>query len=203
MPKAFNSADHQEISLRLIAAGRKLINRHGLKKLVVEDVAREAGISKGSFYRFHPSREEFILSVFESWEDEYRQKLLDTMSREEVPATRRLEEFFLGMFDMLEREPGLSSLNTRELGLLMERLPPDRLARHQSRDQGVMETAMVHWLAHGLISQEGSTVLYGLVMAVLAMGFFREMFPGDSYRQSTRWISRALAHSLVPKEAEK
>jgi AcrR family transcriptional regulator len=37
---------------------------------------RETGISKGNFYSFFPSREDFILSVLESRGSEYRGALL-------------------------------------------------------------------------------------------------------------------------------
>ncbi len=88
--------------------GSAFINKVGIRLLVVDDVAREAGISKGSFYSFFPSREEFILSVFESWETEYRGALIHEVSEGAGTARERIERFFLGTFEILEREPGLA-----------------------------------------------------------------------------------------------
>jgi AcrR family transcriptional regulator len=72
MPKAFSDTERERIKAKLIKAGQSLINRMGLRHFCVDDAARAAAISKGSFYSFFPSREEFILSVFEAWEAEYR-----------------------------------------------------------------------------------------------------------------------------------
>ena len=52
---------------RLLAAGRELFARYGLRKTTVEELARAAGIAKGTFYLFFPSKEalyaEVLLSV--------------------------------------------------------------------------------------------------------------------------------------------
>lgn len=103
MPKAFSEAERDRIRSKLIAAGKRLINKVGIRLLVVDDIAREAGISKGSFYSFYPSREEFILSVFKSWETEYRGLLIREVTEGEGTARERIERFFLGTFEILER----------------------------------------------------------------------------------------------------
>ena len=110
MPKAFNETERARITARLIAAGKRIINQVGVRLLVVDDIAREAGISKGSFYSFYPSREDFILSIFESWESEYRGALIREVVEGEGSARERIERFFLGTFEILEREPGLAHL---------------------------------------------------------------------------------------------
>ena len=55
------------IKERLLAAGRELFARYGLRKTTVEELARAAGIAKGTFYLFFPSKEalyaEVLLSV--------------------------------------------------------------------------------------------------------------------------------------------
>ena len=92
-----------------LAAGKRILNAAGIRLLVVDDVAREAGISKGSFYSFYPSREEFILSIFESWETEYRGALIKEVTSGTGTPRERIERFFLGAFEILERRPASRS----------------------------------------------------------------------------------------------
>ena len=54
MPKAFTEQERTRIRARLIAAGKKALNRGSMRHLVIDELAREAGISKGSFYSFFP-----------------------------------------------------------------------------------------------------------------------------------------------------
>ncbi|HTP59408.1 MAG TPA: TetR/AcrR family transcriptional regulator, partial [Spirochaetia bacterium] len=138
MPKAFSATDRERIRAKLIKAGKDLINRMGLRRISIDDAVRSAGISKGSFYSFFPSREDFILSIFEDWEAEYRGALIREISQGKGTARERIERFFRGAFAILEKEPGLTQMNTREIQALIERLPPERLKAHQDADTMVL-----------------------------------------------------------------
>jgi len=63
MPRAFTEAERETIRERLITAGRKLFSRYGLKKTTVEELSHAAGIAKGTFYLFFPSKEALYAEV--------------------------------------------------------------------------------------------------------------------------------------------
>jgi AcrR family transcriptional regulator len=48
---------------RLLAAAERCVERHGIRKTTMEDIAREAGISRPSVYRYFADREELLLTV--------------------------------------------------------------------------------------------------------------------------------------------
>jgi AcrR family transcriptional regulator len=193
MPKAFSTSERERITAKLIAAGKRLINKVGLRHLVVEDLAREVGISKGSFYAFYPSREEFILSVFESWESEYRGALIKEVAEGEGSARERIERFFLGTFEMLEREPGLAHLGLKDIQTIIERLPPGRIEAHQAADNHILEETFGRWVAGGLLASDIVVALRGLVPALFSMAMHKEDFPPGSYKPAVKLISEALA----------
>jgi AcrR family transcriptional regulator len=60
------SDDDKELRRRaILAAARRLLERAPVGELTVADVAREAGLAKGSVFRYFPTREELVLAVFE------------------------------------------------------------------------------------------------------------------------------------------
>jgi len=193
MPKAFSETERERIKAKLIAAGKRVINQAGLRLLVVDDVAREAGISKGSFYSFYPSREDFILSVFESWETEYRGALIREVAQGGGTARQRIERFFLGAFEILQREPGLARMGTKEVQTILERLPPERLEAHQAADRHVLEETFGKWVSEGLLDAGISAALRGLVPALFSIAMHREDFPPGSYQPTVKLIAEALA----------
>jgi AcrR family transcriptional regulator len=197
MPRRFTELERKKIRERLILAGKGIINRAGTRLLVVDDVAREAGISKGSFYTFYPSREDFILSVFEAWEEEYRSSLLADVVEGEGSPKERLERFFLEAFSLIEREPGLAKLGMGEIALLMESLPPERLAAHQKADSETLEAVMGLWVEKGIVSKEDVPALGGIFMSLFAIAIQREVFPEGSYESAIRLIAEALANRLA------
>jgi AcrR family transcriptional regulator len=193
MPKAFSETERERIKAKLIAAGKRLINAAGLRHLVVDDIAREVGISKGSFYSFFPSREEFILSVFESWESEYRGALIREVVKGTGTPRERIERFFLGAFEILEWEPGLAHLGIREIQAVIERLPPQRIEAHQAADNRVLEETFGAWVAEGLLAPDLIVAFRGLVPALFSIAMHREDFPPGSYQPAVKLIAEALA----------
>jgi len=63
MPRAFTDAERERIRERLLAVGRELFSRYGLRKTTVEEITRAAGIAKGTFYLFFPSKEALYAEV--------------------------------------------------------------------------------------------------------------------------------------------
>lgn len=202
MPKAFSEEERRIIRQRLIAAGRRLINAGGVRKLTIDDAVADAGISKGAFYAFFPSREDFVLSVFESWEDQYRGDFLASMSDETIPPRERWVRFFREAMGMLAREPGLAAMRSADVELLMLRLPPERLAAHQARDQAVLGEAMADWLAKGWVRPEAVAVLPGLFAALFAMALHRDDFGETGFDNTLAFLAEALADRMVPPTAD-
>ena len=59
MPKAFSEAEKEMIRRKLLEQGYKQFSTYGLKKTNIDELAAAAGISKGAFYIFYESKEEF------------------------------------------------------------------------------------------------------------------------------------------------
>lgn len=197
MPKAFSPPDRARIQAKLLAAGKRVLNAAGIRLLVVDDVAREAGISKGSFYSFYPSREEFILSIFESWETEYRGALIKEVTSGTGTPRERIERFFLGAFEILERQPGLAKLGMKDIQTIIERLPPERIAAHQAEDDRVLKETFGKWTTEGLLDPAASAALRGLVPALFSIAMHKDDFPPDSYHPTVKLIAEALAMRIA------
>lgn len=202
MPKGFNEEDRNRINSRLIQAGKKLINTAGLRAIVIDDVVREAGISKGSFYSFYPSREDFILSILESWETEHRERLFDSMLNFKGSAKEALEHFFLGLIEMLEQEPGLARLSFTEIDRIIERLPQERMTQHEANDTRVMKEAFTAWIERGIIKPEAIEALKGIPVALFTLAMHREDFPEGTYKATIHRIVSALAENLAAESVD-
>jgi AcrR family transcriptional regulator len=193
MPRAFNEGERERIRAKLISAGKKVINKVGVRVLVVDDIAREAGISKGSFYSFFPSREEFILSVFESWELEYRGALIREVLEGKGTARERIQRFFVGAFEILEREPGLAHLGMNDIQAIIERIPPARMESHQAEDERALKETFGRLVREGMVSRDIGAAFRGLVPALFSIALHKEDFPEGSYRPAVKLIAEALA----------
>lgn len=201
MPKAFSSEQKLTIRQSLIAAGKRIINTRGIRSLTIDELARAAGIAKGSFYSFFPSREDCILTIFESWEDQYRGALLTALTQGEGDATTRLEQFFLAVPAMLEAEPGLASMGSADLATLMAALPPERLAAHQSRDREVLDAAMKILVSNGVVAATDIDLLHSLTMAFFTLSLHRREMEDQVFHRTVGFLAHASARELSRRSA--
>lgn len=86
MAKAVRSALHparrlgeneEDARRRLLVAAERCVERHGIRKTTMEDIAREAGISRPSVYRYFSDREELLINVM----SEHSRALVKKMHR--------------------------------------------------------------------------------------------------------------------------
>lgn len=171
MPKAFSEQERQIIQQRLLDQGYKLFSTYGLKKTNVEELARAAGISKGAYYAFYPSKEALFMDVVEEAETRLRQEILAAVEQPGPTPRTRLTRVFLQAFAVLETLPVLKSLTGGDFDLLFRRVPPEMLQEHLGSDQ-VFITALIARCREAGIDirlqpEQLVGVLYPLVLAAV------------------------------------
>lgn len=63
MPAIFSEEERRGLRLRMLDIGWELLRDKGFRALRVEDVARRAGLAKGTFYHFFPSKDDFVCEL--------------------------------------------------------------------------------------------------------------------------------------------
>ena len=70
MAVGFTSRERENITKALLEAAGRHAAMGGMRKTSVDELCAEAGISKGAFYSFFPSKEHLFLTVMERWQEE-------------------------------------------------------------------------------------------------------------------------------------
>ena len=73
MAKAFTEQEADIILQNLKASARRYAASQGVRKTTVDELAQEAGISKGAFYKFYPSKEMLFFEILEDMHTEIYQ----------------------------------------------------------------------------------------------------------------------------------
>ena len=132
----------------LLRAARRVFVRRGYAQTRVEDVLAEAGISTRAFYRFHASKGELFLELFDRANRAAMQRLREHVARHRAPAAR-LDAYVAATLD-LAYEPHLK----RETNLFAE-VPAELTARHAAEIAACREqlvSALREILADGVAS---------------------------------------------------
>jgi AcrR family transcriptional regulator len=73
--------------------GRKIIWKHGIKRVSIEEICREAGVSKMTFYKYFPNKLELVKSLFDILFDENHEKF-NQIFHSDISFSQKLEELF-------------------------------------------------------------------------------------------------------------
>ncbi len=79
---------HKYLSIK--SAGRKLIWKHGIRRINVDDICSEAGVSRMTFYKYFRNKNELALDVLQTFYDESMKRYEEIMKSEvEFPEKAR------------------------------------------------------------------------------------------------------------------
>ena len=99
MPRPSNP----DVRRRLLAAGLDLVHARGFAASGVKDITDAAGVPKGSFYAYFPSKEAFAAAILEHYWSDIEARLLPMLDADGL-AQERITRFFHALAD--EHEAG-------------------------------------------------------------------------------------------------
>jgi AcrR family transcriptional regulator len=103
-------ADAARNRVRVLAAAERLFAERGATSVSMEDVARAAGVGKGTLYRRYPDRAALAVALLDEHERRLQQRLLDGAPPlgPGAPPGERLAAFYDAMVDLLDRHLDLA-----------------------------------------------------------------------------------------------
>src|SRR2546430_276766 len=87
-----------DVRHRLLDAGLRLVHARGFSASGVKDITDSAGVPKGSFYAYFPSKEEFGAAVLGHYWSDIEGRLLPLLDAD-APPQARIRMFFHALAD--------------------------------------------------------------------------------------------------------
>ncbi len=136
MPRPFSDEEREIIYNRLLTAGRECWERYGIRRTSVDELSAMAGIAKGSFYSFFPSKELLFMAIIEHGHDEIKQKLMEVILREEGSPRSRFVSAVTRLYEEIKQNRWMVSLMSGqgELEYLLRKLPREKIEQHKLGD---------------------------------------------------------------------
>jgi AcrR family transcriptional regulator len=201
MPRSFSEQEEETIRALLFKSGEDMFSRYGLKKTSIDELARAAGIAKGSFYRFFPSKEALYFACLEEQERAFRKDHLLPLLN--APRKRReiIEDLVKLIFDLPEAYPLMTILfKPEEYAVLLRGVPAEMLEAHRQGDEEAMDLIIRHLTAKGA-ETEGTEdnpspeALNGLFWALLLLNLHRPEL-GPVFGPASELIARTVSIGL-------
>lgn len=194
MPRAFTDPERDAIRERLLTAGRDLFARRGIRATTVEALARTAGISKGAFYLFYPSKEALFFALMEEIEVEIQGRLeaqVDEAPREAVRLLLR------SSLTAQADHPLLQLAMSDEAVSVMRSMSPEVQEAFLDRDVDLTARIAARLAEAGLQLTVDPPVLAGLLRALVFVGMHRDDVGAELMPAVQDVLVEGLARALV------
>jgi AcrR family transcriptional regulator len=115
---------------RILSSALRLIGRRGVKRLGMQEVSEAAGVSRGTLYRYFPSKDRLLAAVAGFDERRFSDGLAAALAGRQDP-TDRIESLVAFAFDYIRTHPARSLFESEPefvLGYLLAHLPKLRTA---------------------------------------------------------------------------
>lgn len=194
--KAFTEQEADIILQNLKASARRYAASRGVRKTTVDELAREAGISKGAFYKFYPSKEMLFFEILEDMHTEIYAASAEVLkqNRANSSADRAAEAVLAACKIMVES--GMMDFMEQDAAFLLRKIPAEVQEKHYHSDEvhikellsnaglepnGGMElaAATVRGLFLTVSHRENIGPLYPQVLDMLVRGACQRLFPED------------------------
>ncbi|AEE17238.1 TetR/AcrR family transcriptional regulator [Treponema brennaborense] len=148
MPAPLSEKERAEIKRRLTDAAESCLKTTGIRKTSVDELTRRAGIAKGTFYLFYPSKELLFFDVINAFHETAERLLAARLKEVAYLDARRtlysvapsvLADIFTDLFRFADGSFMPELIRNGELEYLMRKLPDEAVAAHHAADAAMFE----------------------------------------------------------------
>lgn len=120
MPKIFSEEDCIIIKKKLLEIGLEKLKGKRYKMISLEEVTAQAGIAKGTFYRFFDSKEAYFYEIMH-WIKENNRKKLQELFLDGCPARQSVEQYLVQRY--CEEQTVYDYFTPEEIRRIIRKLP--------------------------------------------------------------------------------
>ena len=139
MATAFTSEEKEVIRKKLHKVAKECLQRYGVKKTTVDQMAAMVDISKGSFYNFYSSKEMLFFAVLEEYQMDVMDRLTEQLDMEAKIDTNRLVQLLYDFYQDFRYSFMYTIFKNHEMELLLRKLPKEAITNHHLIDDRMVK----------------------------------------------------------------
>ena len=139
MATAFTAEEKEVIRKKLHKVAKECLQRYGVKKTTVDQMAAMVDISKGSFYNFYSSKEMLFFAVLEEYQIDVMNRLTEQLGMEAKIDTNRLVQLLYDFYQDFRYSFMYTIFKNHEMELLVRKLPKEAITNHHLIDDRMVK----------------------------------------------------------------
>lgn len=205
MPKIYSETERTDIKDCLKREANILMIERGIKKTTVDELVKRAGIPKGTFYLFYPSKEMLLFECIQDFHNEADKIISDGMEqiirkyKSRTKGKRFSNECLDEITDVLMEAINITSgsclkimLDPESMNLLISKLPEDVLKKHGNYSK---ENILPEFF--GIKDKEKIQAISGSFTLILLGLIYSPVLGDELAEKSTRLLVRGVVNQMV------
>ena len=200
MTRRFSEEERQRLHTQLMATGRTLFTRYGLKKTTLRELTEPLGIAKSSFYLFFDSKEVLYWQLLLEEGPRVEAKLRTAVEAAGDDTRIAVERLLHATVHEIETNDLYRRLldHPEELEMVLRRLSPEET---EAKAQGSLDMILGYvevWQADGALIDARPDVIASALRAVTLLTLHREEIGPAIYPEVMELLIHAVAVGLTP-----
>lgn len=204
MPKIYSETERTDIKDSLKREANILMIERGIKKTTVDELVKRAGIPKGTFYLFYPSKEMLLFECIQDFHNEADKIISDGMEqiirkyKSRTKGKRFSNECLDEITDVIMEAINITSgsclkimLDPESMNLLISKLPEDVLKKHGNDSK---ENILLEFF--GIRDKEKIKEISGSFTLILLGLIYAPVLGAELAGKSTRLLVRGLVDQM-------
>ena len=205
MPKIYSETERTDIKDSLKREANILMIERGIKKTTVDELVKRAGIPKGTFYLFYPSKEMLLFECIQDFHNEADKIISDGMEqiirkyKSRTKGKRFSNECLDEITDVLMEAINITSgsclkimLDPESMNLLISKLPEDVLKKHGNESK---ENILLEFF--GIKDKEKIQAISGSFTLILLGLIYSPVLGDELAEKSTRLLVRGVVNQMA------
>lgn len=197
MPKAFSESEKETIRAQMREKGKKLFEKHGLKKTSVDELTEAVGISKGAFYLFYDSKEELFMEILEGFEKDIQTAILNFATHPNADARKNVSGVLKGFLLTWDDYPLLKNLGKADFDYLVRKLPAERVMQHANNDEEFTSQFIKKIKREGIKVKAPPRVIGNLLKSLFFLSLHREDMGDDAYTETMNILIDLVSGHII------
>lgn len=190
MPIAFTAEERSAITEKLLASARLFVKEQSARKITVEQLTASAGISKGAFYRFYPSKEHLFYALLRQMHAELYGPAMQLLQEGRGTPARQLTQAILAGCRALD-ESELCRFWEQDAPEILCAIPPEERRAQQEQEYAVFHRFLTQ---SGTLKVPEEQALNALRSLILTVPMRKKL--GEDYPRILFWMAQGICAQL-------
>ncbi len=201
--RSFTDEEREIIRRKIIDQGKDCFARYGVKKTSIEDLTKDLGIAKSSFYSFFSSKEDLFLQIFKDEREALMDSLLEnSFLKYRTEPDKAVRAYLHYLLNIVNNHPIWKKIFIeKECAELTIFLSSEEKIRNIHRENvEIILPFFEKWADAGLLIDKNTRLLAEATCTVFSLTRFRNEVRDEDFPEIMDFFIDLLAENIVKKD---